>query len=51
MYIHLKDSNLELIKNSLICIMEVSRLYYDYIEENINQLVEISKNFVSDVKK
>ena len=29
--------------------MEVSRLYYDYIEENINQLIEISKNFVSEI--
>lgn len=42
----LKSDDIEIVKNCILCLIEITRNYYDYIEENLNELVEISKTFV-----
>lgn len=45
-YFHLKSQNIEIIKNCLLSLIEISRHYYDYIGENMEEFVNISNLFV-----
>jgi hypothetical protein len=45
-YPHFKSDDIEIVKNCILCLIEITRNYYDSIAENLNELVEISKTFV-----
>jgi len=46
-YLHLQGDNIEIIKNCILCLIEITRNYHDFLEENLEQLVNISNKFVS----
>jgi len=45
---HLQSDDIEIIRNCILCLIEITRNYYDYLGENLENFVSISDKFVSN---
>jgi hypothetical protein len=45
-YFHLQSDNPEIFRNCILCLIDITRNYYDYLGENLEELINISNKFV-----
>lgn len=46
LYLHCKKEDKTYLRNSLLCIIEIIRYYYDFIQENILTIKQLSEIYV-----